>query len=239
MCNEKVEEPSKELFGPVVKTTLTERAATIKSFNESFSNLDRKSSGYCLGKARVPSMAAARAHTDLRGHTLPNHKGHTSPNNQFTKGDNGIRSPSQPQRTNPMGHTEFFSSLMGSINKQSLDTPINSRLQAGIHFYATIEPSSSSEQPGCKKKRFDGRGVCKPPLQRSCKLVEPTPGFYSPIFLVLKQDKGWHPVINFKRLNQYLRVEHFKIETLRGFLQKNDLMIKVDMKDAYLTVPID
>ena len=59
---------------------------------------------------------------------------------------------------------------MGSINKQSLDTSINSRLQAGIHFSATIEPSSSSEQPGCKRKRFNGRGDCEPPSQRSCRI---------------------------------------------------------------------
>ncbi|MDD9816660.1 MAG: reverse transcriptase domain-containing protein, partial [Gammaproteobacteria bacterium] len=66
-------------------------------------------------------------------------------------------------------------------------------------------------------------------------------GFFSSVFLVPKKDKGWRPIINLKALNQYLKVQHFKMETinnLRDILKKGDWMGKIDLKDAYLTVPI-
>lgn len=52
---------------------------------------------------------------------------------------------------------------------------------------------------------------------------------------------GWRPIINLKRLNSFLDVKHFKMEginTLRDVLQKGDWMGKLDLSDAYLTVPI-
>ena len=44
VCKEKVVEPSSELFGPAVKKRINERAATIRSFNESIDSLDYDSS---------------------------------------------------------------------------------------------------------------------------------------------------------------------------------------------------
>ena len=49
------------------------------------------------------------------------------------------------------------------------------------------------------------------------------------------------PVINLKRLNEWVEPQHFKMEgigTLRELLRVNDWMVKVDLKDAYFTVPI-
>ena len=66
-------------------------------------------------------------------------------------------------------------------------------------------------------------------------------GFYSPLFVVPKKDGGWRPIINLKQLNHFLDTTHFKMESilsLRDILKKDDYMIKVDLKDAYLTVPI-
>ena len=76
------------------------------------------------------------------------------------------------------------------------------------------------------------------------KAVEPVTsqgGFYSPMFAVPKTDGGWRPIINLKRLNSYIEVSHFKMESilaLRDLLRPGDFMGKVDLKDAYLTVPI-
>jgi len=52
-------------------------------------------------------------------------------------------------------------------------------------------------------------------------------GFFSSVFLVPKKDKGWRPIINLKALNQYLKVQHFKMETinnLRDILKKGDVL---------------
>ena len=66
-------------------------------------------------------------------------------------------------------------------------------------------------------------------------------GFYSSLFLVPKKDGCKRPVINLKDLNAYVPPYHFKMEglhTLRDILKEGDWMTKVDLKDAYFTIPI-
>ena len=67
-------------------------------------------------------------------------------------------------------------------------------------------------------------------------------GFYSNLFLVPKKNGQMRPVINLKWLNQWVSAEHFNMEgifTLRELLSPGDWFVKVDLKDAYFTVPID
>ena len=69
---------------------------------------------------------------------------------------------------------------------------------------------------------------------------ETSEGFVSNIFLVPKKGGGQRSVINLKNLNQFLRYEHFKMEgvhMLRDLLKKGDFMVKLDLKDAFFTVP--
>ena len=74
--------------------------------------------------------------------------------------------------------------------------------------------------------------------------LEPTStvaGFYSTVFLVPKKEGRWRPVINLKALNWWVQPQHFKMEgihTLRDLLVQNDWLAKLDLKDAYFTVPI-
>jgi hypothetical protein len=47
-------------------------------------------------------------------------------------------------------------------------------------------------------------------------------------------------ILDCKKLNQYLQIEHFKMEgvlALREILGKGDYMCKIDLKDAYVVVP--
>jgi len=70
---------------------------------------------------------------------------------------------------------------------------------------------------------------------------QPQESFYSTLFLVPKKGGQMRPVINLKRLNEWVEPQHFKMEglgTLRELLRLNDWMVKVDLKDAYFTVPI-
>ena len=65
--------------------------------------------------------------------------------------------------------------------------------------------------------------------------------YVSQIFLVEKKDGGQRPVINLKGLNQFMKMEYFKMEGLHllpVLLQQGDWMAKMDLKDAYLQVPI-
>ncbi|XP_069107399.1 uncharacterized protein [Argopecten irradians] len=64
--------------------------------------------------------------------------------------------------------------------------------------------------------------------------------FLSPVFLVPKKDGGNRPVINLKRLNSCVEYQHFQMEgvqSLKTLIQKDDFMVKLDLKDAYFTVP--
>ena len=73
------------------------------------------------------------------------------------------------------------------------------------------------------------------------KVQQPEGSFVSPMFPVPKGDGSWRPIIDLRELNQFITPHHFKMEgirTLKGLIQKNDWMVKLDMKDAYLSVPI-
>ena len=51
---------------------------------------------------------------------------------------------------------------------------------------------------------------------------------------------SWRPVINLKSLRHVI-THHFKMESIRtvnGLIQEGDWLMKLDLKDAYLTVPI-
>jgi hypothetical protein len=76
------------------------------------------------------------------------------------------------------------------------------------------------------------------------KAIEPAsrgPGFFSKIFLVPKKDGGSRPVFNLRPLNAFLSTKPFKMATLRmiaGSIRQGDWAVSMDIKDAYLHVPI-
>ena len=66
-------------------------------------------------------------------------------------------------------------------------------------------------------------------------------GFYSTLFLVPKTEGRMRPVIDLKALNFWVLPQHFKMEgihTLREIVAENDWLAKLDLKDAYFTVPV-
>ena len=73
--------------------------------------------------------------------------------------------------------------------------------------------------------------------------VVPTQGqFLSNLFLVEKKDGGNCPVINLKNLNKFIPYEHFKMEglhCLKFLLEQDDLLCKIDLKEAYFSVPLN
>ena len=69
----------------------------------------------------------------------------------------------------------------------------------------------------------------------------PRRGFYSNLFLVPKKDGEQRPVINLKALNQFVQMQHFKMEgihTLKDLINQKDWLAKVDLKDPYFAIPI-
>ena len=69
----------------------------------------------------------------------------------------------------------------------------------------------------------------------------PEGGFFYTLFLVPKKDGGQIPVINLKFLNFFIDAPDFKIEgihTLKSPLKGGDKLVKIDLKNAYFSVPI-
>lgn len=65
--------------------------------------------------------------------------------------------------------------------------------------------------------------------------------FVSSIFCVPKRDGGLRPCLNLRPFNEFVTKRHFKLESLTTvytLLRKNDFMTKIDIKDAYLHIPI-
>ena len=66
-------------------------------------------------------------------------------------------------------------------------------------------------------------------------------GFYSRLFLVPKPHQRWRLVIDLSRLNTFLLVERFKMETpesIRASLIPGEWVSSIDLSDAYLHIPI-
>ena len=86
----------------------------------------------------------------------------------------------------------------------------------------------------CKIKNLLQKGVIKESQHEEGE-------FISPIFLVPKSEDSFRMILNLKRLNENMPYIHFKMETIKSILTlvtPNCYMAKVDIKDAYYSVPI-
>jgi len=72
-----------------------------------------------------------------------------------------------------------------------------------------------------------------------CRIQQnPEEGFFS---LVPKKDGKFRPVVNLRPLNMCILYRHFKMEGIyivRDLLRRGDYMTRIDLKDAYFTVPV-
>jgi hypothetical protein len=60
-------------------------------------------------------------------------------------------------------------------------------------------------------------------------------------FFTLQEQTKHRPILDCQKLNSFIQVEHFKMEgvpALRDLIEKNDYICKIDLKDAYVVIPI-
>ena len=99
---------------------------------------------------------------------------------------------------------------------------------------ATLPSKDQDTMVGVEITKLRQKGAVVP--------VEPTAGqFVSRIFTVPKKGGATRPVVNLRPLNRFIIRKHFKMEgttTLRELIKKGDWMTSVDLKDAFLSVPI-
>lgn len=89
--------------------------------------------------------------------------------------------------------------------------------------------------------------VCHQEISRLCDVgaVEPVRNsedqFLSLYFVIQKSSGGWRFILNLKLLNNFIVALHFKMEdwkTVVQLLSLRDFLASIDLKDAYLFLPI-
>ena len=72
-------------------------------------------------------------------------------------------------------------------------------------------------------------------------LAPPSPGYYSRVFVAMKASGAWRPIIDLSALNLHVDFTKFHMETPQSVLRsirRGDWMVSIDLKDAYLQVPV-
>lgn len=114
--------------------------------------------------------------------------------------------------------------------KIPFNRPVRQRVIPTVKFANTAEEQVVADAIG---KLIEKGAV------RSCKFEEGQ--FLSSFFTVPKSDGSVRFILNLKSLNSFIEVAHFKMEdvrTARKLISKDCFMAKIDLEDAYLTVPI-
>ena len=109
--------------------------------------------------------------------------------------------------------------------------PLSSSAVCETHPYAFLQPLV--HQRGCAREGHPGfdcqgcGGACSTSLPR--------------LFVVWKTSGSWRPVIDLSSLNRFVDVSHFQMETIQSVLlsiRPGDWMASIDLREAYLQVPI-
>ena len=78
-------------------------------------------------------------------------------------------------------------------------------------------------------------------LKGAIKIVQEQPNQFTSTLFVVKQASKERPIFNLKSLNRYVQPCKFKMEgldTVRKLIQPGDFMMKLDLQNAYFSVPI-
>ena len=113
--------------------------------------------------------------------------------------------------------------------------PLRPSTIRGSHLHASYHPLST--------KGVALGEVTQALIDKSAVELAPLPslGFYSRLFVVWKTSGSWKPVIDLSTLNLFVDVSHFQMETIQSVLlsvRQGDWMASIDLKEAYLQVPV-
>ena len=126
-------------------------------------------------------------------------------------------------------------------------SPVWKQLRDGIRWkFLSLPPLSNTPVtfPNSPLQRSLLQTAVEGLLRKGAVEVVPsclTPGFYSRLFLRPKPTGELRPIIDLSRLNELIVCPSFKMETAHSIqtaLQEGEWTFQIDIKDAYLHIPI-
>lgn len=142
------------------------------------------------------------------------------------------------------GRLKFFIHKWTSItkNKFVLKCVQGYKIQFTVQPYQTTFPTAPLIR-GPETFADVGRAI-KNLLQLGAikQCVPEEPQFISSYFLTPKSDGTFRFVLNLKKLNEFIRTKHFKMEdgrTAEKIIFKNYYLAKLDLENAYFLIPVD
>lgn len=139
------------------------------------------------------------------------------------------------------GRLQFFASEWGKFSR---DPWILNTVSEGLRLEFIREPAQSlypfpTSMNGAEFDICDKEIMAL--LEKGAIRQASSVGFVSSVFAIPKKSGGFRPVINLKALNEFMFYKHFQMENLssvRQLVQKGNWLAKIDLTDAYLTVPV-
>ena len=126
-----------------------------------------------------------------------------------------------------------------SVKHAASDLPVGARLQ---NFWQTwLDLGAGPKIVQILREGYTLPFWTRPNLTVELVHNQTSLGFLNRLFLVPKPNNKWRPILDLSKLNLFLKVERFKMETpetIRTSLQQGEWVTSVDFKDAYFHIPI-
>ena len=125
------------------------------------------------------------------------------------------------------------------MGSRSLEVGISHSLKSDSRFIQGTRPLPSLQSQFHLGQGLGGGSLLV--VRQGSNRAGSSPGFYSRLFMVMKASGAWRPIIDLSLLNLRVQKTSFKMETLQSVLlsvQAGDWMVSLDLKDAYLQVPM-
>ena len=211
------------LFGPKFVNWLVDEAKTEKSLSY-------------IGEAGTRKPVR-----DQRDGRASGRKHAQSPDLRNVSNSSNQRYDETPPSASFAGRLQGFASAWSAITK---DQWVLSTVAGGVELefsstpFQTCPPARSNLGP--KQTEICDAEVLSL-LQKGAISIAKEVVFLSPFFAIPKKSGAFRPIINLKALNQFIVHHHFKMEgihMLGSTIRRGDWLAKLDLQDAYLTVPV-